>query len=580
MCLIGKEVDRKVEFCISEMQQMPPNAQPWGAIPSPMAGGMPARANSPIFPSAAPIVGVYSTPHSPQRSSHIPLGMQSQMFPRQVPIPRVGVVGKPPNVGVQLTPTQELMMSSFTNQNQGTNAVPIPGPQMSHNLNATPSPIPSPEREQRSAGIGTRLINSFIPWMGTCGAQPSGGQGSCPKSQNLGGIGPDLCCVPEGSGIMTPEFPGSHDSNFSFSNNAKGALKGGHPPKNDLEKENKELRESLFQLGEAVHDFVSKKDNQNNESQLIATLSKQLSTIHQKIGDLKYSVFPTDKNIGIETKNEFVLNIVKIVNIIFGKIEVIASILSNDHSAIVFVSEIQKSLFDIGVHLEKLDELYKSKNSELESAKHVSIMMEEDNKHLSERLKDSNEQIRLLRERIILLSTNIEDKSSPQAQTASPLYKKLESEKLELERRVEAIEKQLDETKKALVNSENKYNNVVKQELVNAKWPNYDLVKGRSHEDLVELLKKIDPESKALQSIAENMVKKDRNTSAPQPTLRDRVLNVQVQEKDINFLKNDSGLSEIHKDTIRMQLEQFQKLHLINENVNKNTERVPIERKR
>ncbi|KAJ1608479.1 coiled coil-containing protein [Cryptosporidium canis] len=566
------------------MQQVPMNAQPWGAIPSPMAGGIPARVNGPMFPGAAPRVGVFSTPHSPQRSNHIPAGMQSHVFPRQVPIPMTGMIGKPPNLGAQLTPAQELMMSTFTTQNQSTNNVPMPGPSLSHPLNAPPSPIPSsvpsPEREQRSTGIGTRLINSFIPWMGTCGAQPNGGQNSGAKSQNSGGIGSVLCCGSENAGIMTPDFPGSHDSNFSFSNNVKGQLKAGNFPRNDLEKENKELRESLFQLGEAVHDFVSKKDDQNNESQLIAALSKQLSTIHQKIGDLKYSVFPTNNKIGIETSNELVLNIVQSVNIIFGKIEVIASILSNDHSAIVFVNEIQKSLFEIGSNLEKLDEVHKSKSSELESAKHVSIMIEEDNKHLSDRLKDSNEQIRMLRERIIVLSANIEDKSSPQAQTSSPLYKKLEGEKIELEKKVEAIERQLEETKKALQNSENKYNTMVKQELINSKWPNHDLIKGRSHEDLVDLLRKIDPESKALQSIAENIVKKDRNTFVPQPTLRDRVLNVQVRENDIDFLKNDSNLGEIHKDTIRMQLEQFQKLHLINENVNKNTDKVPNERKR
>ncbi|KAH8582416.1 uncharacterized protein ELE39_001072 [Cryptosporidium sp. chipmunk genotype I] len=563
------------------MQQVPLNAQHWGSIPSPMAGGIPARQNGPVFPGAAPIMGVYSTPSSPQRSSNIPPSMQSHMFPRQVPIPRAGVVGKPPGLGSQLTPAQELMMSTFTAQNQSMNSVPISMPSMPQNLNVPPSPIPSPEREQRNAGIGTKLINSFIPWMGTCGAQPSGGQNTAVKSPNSSGIGSVFCCAPENSGIMTPEFPGSHDSNFSFSNNAREQHKGGaNPLNNDLEKENKELRESLFQLGEAVHDFVSKKDNPNNESQLIATLSKQLSKIHQKIGDIKYSVFPTKNKIGIETKNGLVLSIVQTVNIIFGKIEVIASILNNDHSALVFVNEIQKSLFDIGTYLEKLDELYKSKGSELESAKHVSIMMEEDNKHLSERLKDSNEQIRMLRERIIVLSTNIEDKSSLQAQTSSPLYKKLESEKFELERKIESIEKQLEETKKALEVSQNKYNNLIKQESINAKWPNYELTKGRSHEDLVELLKKIDPESKALQSIAENMVKKDQNIFTPQPNLRDRVLNVQVQEKDIDFLKNDSTLGEIHKDTIRMQLEQFQKLHLINENVNKNAERTPIERKR
>ncbi|OII74069.1 uncharacterized protein cubi_02871 [Cryptosporidium ubiquitum] len=563
------------------MQQMPLNAQPWGAIPSPMAGGMPARQNGPVFPGAAPRMGVYSTPHSPQRSSHIPPNIQSQMFPRQVPIPRPGAMGNPPGLGTQLTPAQELMMSTFTAQNQSINGVSVPGPPITQNLNVSPSPMPSPEREKYNTGIGTKLLNSFIPWMGTCGAQPSGGQNSGVKSPNSGGIGSILCCAPENTGITTPEFPSSHDSNFSFSNNVGDQFKGGvNSSKSDLEKENKELRESLFQLGEAVHDFVSKKDKPNNESQLIATLSKQLSTIHQKIGDIKYSVFPTNNKIGIETKNDLVLNIVQIVNVVFGKIEVIASILSNDHSALAFVNEIQKSLFEIGTHLEKLDELYKSKGSELESAKHVSIMMEEDNKHLSERLKDSNEQIRMLRERIIILSTNIEDKSSPQAQTSSPLYKKLESEKFELERKIESIEKQLAETKKALEISENKYNHMVKQESINAKWPNYDLIKGRSHEDLVQLLKKIDPESKALQSIAENMVKKDQNIFTPQPNLRERVLNVQVQEKDIDFLKSDSNLGEIHKDTIRMQLEQFQKLHLINENVNKNTEKIPIERKR
>lgn len=563
------------------MQQMPLNTQSWGAIPNPMAGGMPVRQNGPMFPGTAPRMGVYSTPHSPQRSSHIPPNMQSQMFPRQVPIPMAGVVGNPPGLGAQLTPAQELMMSTFTTQNQSINGVQIPGPPMSQNLNISPSPIPSPEREKHNTGIGTKLINSFIPWMGTCGTQPSNGQNSGVKSPNSGGIGSVLCCAPDNTGVMTPEFPNSHDSNFSFSNNSGEKFKGGvNPSKNDLEKENKELRESLFQLGEAVHDFVSKKNNQNNESQLIATLSKQLSTIHQRIGDIKYSIFPTNNKIGIETKNDLVLNIVQIVNVIFGKIEVIASILSNDHSALIFVNEIQKSLFEIGTHLEKLDELYKSKGSELESAKHVSIIMEEDNKHLSERLRDSNEQIRMLRERIIVLSTNIEDKSSPQAQTSSPLYKKLESEKFELEKRIEKIEKQLAETKKALENSENKYNHMVKQESIKAKWPNYDLIKGRSHEDLVELLKKIDPESKALQSIAENMVKKDQNIFTPQPNLRDRVLNIQVQEKDIDFLKDNSNLGEIHKDTIRMQLEQFQKLHLINENVNKNTEKIPIERKR
>lgn len=562
-----------MELGVPKMQQVPLNAQPWGGIPSPMAGGMPTRQNGPVFPGAVPRMGVYSTPHSPNRSSQIPPNVQSQMFPRQVPIPRVGVMGKPPGLGTQLTPAQELMMSTFTAQNQSINGVPYPASSIPQNLNVPSSPMPSPEREQRNSGIGTKLLNSFIPWMGTCGAQPSVGQNTGLKSPNSGGIGSVFCCAPEKSGIMTPEFPGSHDSNFSFSNNAKDQFKGGvNPSNNDLEKENKELRESLFQLGEAVHDFVSK-NNPNNESQLIATLSKQLSTIHQRIGDIKYSVFPTENKIGIETKNDLVLNIVQTVNIIFGKIEVIASILNNDHSALVFVNEIQKSLFDIGTHLEKLDELYKSKGSELEAAKHVSIMMEEDNKHLSERLKDSNEQIRMLRERIIVLSTNIEDKSSPQAQTSSPLYKKLESEKFELERKIQSIEQQLEETKKALEVSQNKYNNLIKQESINAKWPNYELTKGRSHEDLVELLKKIDPESKALQSIAENMVKKDQNIFTPQPNLKDRVLNVQVQEKDIDFLKSDSTLGELHKDTIRMQLEQFQKLHLINENVNKNAER-------
>ncbi|KAF7459024.1 coiled coil protein [Cryptosporidium felis] len=557
------------------MQQIPQNPLHWGPIHSPMAGGIPIRPNGPGFPGAIPRMGVYSTPHSPQRSSNIPPNVQPQIFPGQMPIPRVGI-GKVPGIN-PLTPVQEVIISSLTPQNQGANLGHAPTQNTGQGPGSTvsaPSQVPSPKREA-STGIGTKLLNSFIPWMGTCGANANS-QPSNPKSPGSGGIGSVLCCGPENIGITTPEFPGSHDSNFSFSNNQANQANVGGKLKDDLEKENKELRESLFQLGEAVHEYVSKKNDPNNESQLIATLSRQLSTVHQKIGDLKYTVFPTNNKIGIETKNDLVLNIVKTVNIIFGKIEVLASILSNDQSGIVFVNEIQKSLFEIGTHLEKLDELYKSKNSELESAKHVAIMMEEDNKHLSERLKDSNEQIRMLRERILILSANIEDNTSVQAQTSSPMYRKLENEKLMLEKKIESIEKELEQTKNSLEASENKYNHLVKQEMINSKWPDRYLTKGRSHEDLVELLKKIDPESKALQSIAENMVKKDQNLFVPQPNLRDRVLNTQVKEKDIDFLRSEKNLGEIHKDTIRMQLEQFQKLHLINENVNKNTERIPI----
>ncbi|KAK6590510.1 coiled coil [Cryptosporidium xiaoi] len=580
------------------MHQLNGNPQQWNVNQNSIAGGIPIKPNTNIqgFQNMIPRMGVYSTPHSPQKSANLPPSIRPSPFPRHVSVPIHGM--NTIQSLNHLTPTQEFIVSNFTSQNggfgtngetqgQGIHGVQgqqMLGPQQKPNQQGMPiqgSNVDSPERDQNRSGFGSKLINSFIPWIGTCGAQSQGqnfnnqnnkGQSGATPGTSISFCGPDI-------GAMTPDFPSSHDSNYSFSNKVRESVKhlgdiGGNGNSNELEKDNRELRKHLFELGEAVHEYISKMNDPNSESQLIAALTRQLCTIHQKIGDVKYSSFSGKERILINTDTEFVNNIVHSINSVFGKIELLSAAYSNDKSALMFINEMQKSLFEIGNQLEKFDSVYKNKCSEFDSAKNIANVVENDNKHLSERLRESNEQIKMLRERIIVLSTNIEDNNSIQSQTSSPMYKKLEREKQELERKVTEFEYQLQETKKSLEMSEKKYNNLVHEETIKAQWPKPELTKGRSHEDLIEILKTIDPDSKTLQSIAENLVKKDQNLSPPQPTLKDRVINLQVNNSELDHLANDKNIGELHKDTIRMQLEQFQKLHLLNENVNKNSTRV------
>ncbi|KAH8741622.1 hypothetical protein FG386_003596 [Cryptosporidium ryanae] len=578
------------------------NPQQWGTNQNPAVGGIPMKPNTNIqgFQNMIPRIAAYSTPHSPQNSANLVQSVgPPPPFPRQVSVPVLGM-NTAQNVN-HLTPAQEYIISNFTNKSagfgvscgkqgqgvQGMHGVQgqqILGPQQNPNQQGISIPgsnIDSPERDQNRPGFGSKLINSFIPWIGTCGTQPQGqslnNQGN--KVRTGAVPSPSLSFCSPDVGAMTPEFPGSHDSNYSFSNKVRENSRyfgdtTGNENSSELEKENKELRKNLFELGEAVHEYISKMNDPNSESQLIAALTKQLCTVHQKIGDVKYSSFSGKERILLDTGTEFVNNIVNSVNSIFGRIELLATAYGTDKSALMFINEIQKSLFEIGNQLEKFDLAYKTKCSEFESARSIANVVEEDNKHLSERLKESNEQIKMLRERIIVLSTNVEDNNSIQAQTSSPIYKKLEREKQELEKRVLEFERQLQETKKSLEISENRYNGLLHEESIKAQWPKPELTKGRSHEDLVEMLKTIDPDSKTLQSIAENLVKKDQNLSPPQPTLKDRVINLQINNNELEQLENDKNIGELHKDTIRMQLEQFQKLHLLNENVNKNSTRV------
>ncbi|KAL7069289.1 hypothetical protein ACR3K2_02240 [Cryptosporidium serpentis] len=532
----------------------------------------------------------------------------SGMFPASNPLP--GVMVYPNSNNMQHIPPispipRSMSMSNFNRVPVSQMSIPLEGmgyigPQtIPANIKLSP---PLSPQTPNNMGISNKILSSCMPWINSCSnpnivplpptisnplfpdqlTQPSSSahkqlqtHGVSPITHNLG----FFCCgQTQTNKSMTPEFPGSQESNYSFTAaNAKNSNIVTDKEKtktltlSDVENENRELREHLFKLGEAVHEYVASKNGSSSESQLIAVLSHQLSSVQQKLSENSATLGNICKDIQFTSNNELLNNIIQSVNNAMYKAKVVLQMIPNDGVIYSSLNDVVRILFSLEADMQKLDEAFKEKVTEGESNKNIISMIEQDNKHLTNRLKESNEQVKLLRERVITLTSSIEENDTTKLLTSSPMYQKLESEKIELEKKVADLETKSDDLRKSLNVAEKKLHDISHKQAVDALWPRSEFIRGGSNEDLVEMLRKIDPESKTLQSIAENLIQKTHNTQPNLFSLKEKVESLHSQNSDVGHLVRNDKIGDIQRDTIRMQLEQFKRLHYLNENIGKNT---------
>ncbi|OII75760.1 hypothetical protein cand_030050 [Cryptosporidium andersoni] len=547
----------------------------------------------------------YRTVISTSNMQSTPSVKHSGMFPASNPLP--GVMVYPNSNNMQHVPPispipRSMSMSNFNRVPVGQMNIPLEGvgyigPQtIPANIKLSP---PLSPQTPNNIGINNKILSSCMPWINPCNptivpppkisnplypdqlTQPDSSAhkqlqtyGVSPATHNLG----FFCCgQTETNKSMTPEFPGSQESNYSFTAaNAKNSYIVTDKEKteistlSDIENENRELREHLFKLGEAVHEYVTNKSDSSNESQLIAVLSRQLSSVQQKLSENSTIMGNICKDIKYTSNNELLNNIIQSVNNAMYKAKVVLQMIPNDGVIYSSLNDVVRILFSLEADIKKLDGAFKEKVTEGESNKNIISIIEQDNKHLTNRLKESNEQVKLLRERVITLTSTIEENNTTKFLTSSPIYQKLESEKVKLEKKVADLETKSDDLRKSLNIAEKRLHDISHKQSVDALWPRNESIRGGSNEDLVEMLKKIDPESKTLQSIAENLIQKTHNTQTNSFNLKEKLENLHSEDGDISHLVHNDKIGDIQRDTIRMQLEQFKRLHYLNENIGKN----------